>query len=396
MPIVRASLVVPRASVRKGIPGPRKTGRVADSRPAARRRGGLNGSVVAAASHRQGRGAKASRGCAERAGLRELTYEPDTGGYEATLDLTRVAAVLGGRVAETRFGQCLVIDRRYEADRFHGDVRIGDCELDDRDALPLLDPSLTVASRRRRRDGAGARDADPVHRPRDDRAERRRRDARVPGRVRLVRSRRVPGPPVPADEPCRRAGAAHARWPSSSMVRSCIVTYNGKTFDVPVMETRWMFHRHADAARARCAHFDMLHPARRLWRSRAGAAAIWRRPAAGCRRSSTRCSTSRASATCPAFEIPAGSSISSAAAIRGRSSRCSSTTGSISCRSQRSWRGRSARQGRAERAVTGRGAGARTGLRARRRRWTARRVLQLAEASRQAVEVKGEALYRSA
>ena len=48
-----------------------------------------------------------------------------------------------------------------------------------------------------------------------------------------------------------------------------IVTYNGKTFDVPVMETRWLFHR------LRCRstsvpHFDMLHPARRLWRRRAG------------------------------------------------------------------------------------------------------------------------------
>ena len=32
-----------------------------------------------------------------------------------------------------------------------------------------------------------------------------------------------------------------------------IVTYNGKTFDVPVMETRWLFHRLPDAARRRSA-----------------------------------------------------------------------------------------------------------------------------------------------
>ena len=49
-----------------------------------------------------------------------------------------------------------------------------------------------------------------VHRPRDDRAERRRRHAGVSGRLRLVRSRRVPGPPVPAHEPRRRARAARA------------------------------------------------------------------------------------------------------------------------------------------------------------------------------------------
>jgi DNA polymerase III epsilon subunit-like protein len=49
-----------------------------------------------------------------------------------------------------------------------------------------------------------------------------------------------------------------------------IVTYNGKTFDVPVMETRWLFHR-LQMPLTSVRHFDMLHPARRLWRARAGA-----------------------------------------------------------------------------------------------------------------------------
>ena len=48
-----------------------------------------------------------------------------------------------------------------------------------------------------------------------------------------------------------------------------IVTYNGKTFDVPVMETRWMFHR-MEMPLDGVPHFDMLHPARRLWKNRAG------------------------------------------------------------------------------------------------------------------------------
>ena len=50
-----------------------------------------------------------------------------------------------------------------------------------------------------------------------------------------------------------------------------LVTYNGKTFDVPVMETRWLFHR-LQLPLATVPHFDMLHPARRLWRARAGGA----------------------------------------------------------------------------------------------------------------------------
>ena len=106
-----------------------------------------NGSLIPVACHRQERTAEAgSAGLSERdADARrkgELTYEPDTGRYEASMDLSQVAAILGGRCAETPFGRCLIVDRRYEADRWHGGVRIGDCEVDDADALAILDPSL--------------------------------------------------------------------------------------------------------------------------------------------------------------------------------------------------------------------------------------------------------------
>ncbi|MDP9324020.1 MAG: hypothetical protein M3P13_10335, partial [Acidobacteriota bacterium] len=74
--------------------------------------------------------------------VRELTYEPDTGGYEASMDLSRVGTILGGYPADTPFGQCLIVDRRYEADRFHGGIRIGECDVDDVASLAILDPSL--------------------------------------------------------------------------------------------------------------------------------------------------------------------------------------------------------------------------------------------------------------
>ena len=111
-----------------------------------------------------------------------------------------------------------------------------------------------------------------------------------------------------------------------------IVTYNGKTFDVPMMETRWAFHR-MRAPLDDMPHFDMLHPARRLWRTRsvlpddgglpiddAGTGAA--EPAAGGRRRRFR-------DTRPVLPLPENR------AIRVRSSRCSSTTGSISSRSPR-------------------------------------------------------------
>jgi uncharacterized protein YprB with RNaseH-like and TPR domain len=45
---------------------------------------------------------------------------------------------------------------------------------------------------------------------------------------------------------------------------SLLVSFNGRTFDVPFMETRWAFHR-SSAPTDDLPHFDMLPPARRLW-----------------------------------------------------------------------------------------------------------------------------------
>ncbi|HXD15619.1 MAG TPA: ribonuclease H-like domain-containing protein [Vicinamibacterales bacterium] len=46
---------------------------------------------------------------------------------------------------------------------------------------------------------------------------------------------------------------------------SCVVTYNGKAFDLPLMETRFALQRMATPF-AGVAHVDLLHPARRMWR----------------------------------------------------------------------------------------------------------------------------------
>jgi uncharacterized protein YprB with RNaseH-like and TPR domain len=44
-----------------------------------------------------------------------------------------------------------------------------------------------------------------------------------------------------------------------------VVTYNGKSFDLPVLDTRFTLHRMTSPF-ADLPHIDMLHPARRLWR----------------------------------------------------------------------------------------------------------------------------------
>ena len=50
-----------------------------------------------------------------------------------------------------------------------------------------------------------------------------------------------------------------------------VVSYNGKTFDLPLIETRFLFNRMATPFADR-PHLDMLHLARRLWRAGRGEA----------------------------------------------------------------------------------------------------------------------------
>ena len=80
-----------------------------------------------------------------------------------------------------------------------------------------------------------------------------------------------------------------------------VVTYNGKSFDLPLMETRFVLHRLATPF-AGLPHVDMLHPARRLWRGDDDAA-----DQAGCRLTmleETLCGHRR-EGDVPGFEIPA-------------------------------------------------------------------------------------------
>ena len=193
---------------------------------------------------------------------RELTYEPDNGRFEGTIDLNRIADVLGGRPVETGFGHCLEIDRRYESDRWHGDVQIGACDLDGCGDLRLLDPSLSL------REGPGPRtvfiDLETTG---------------ISGGAGTVAFLVGCGYFDLGAFQVRQfllTSFASERALLTAVTdffggTDLIVTYNGKTFDVPVMETRWSFHRlpMPDFSQE-VPHFDMLHPARRLWSARFG------------------------------------------------------------------------------------------------------------------------------
>ena len=147
------------------------------------------------------------------------------------------------------------------------------------------------------------------------------------------------GPAVPAARLRARAGAAAD---GRGVARRCtaLVTFNGRTFDVPLIETRSASP--AAVRRAPLPHLDMLHPARRLWRERPAVAGLDRRRAASCGARAPPCGRPPRRRRARLRDSRRATSTSSATATRIRSKPCSSTTGSISCRSR--WCGARARQ----------------------------------------------------
>ena len=140
---------------------------------------------------------------------------------------------------------------------------------------------------------------------------------------------------LPGYEHERALLAQVSAWASA---QGAIVTFNGKSFDVPLIETRYLFHRQRFPLEGR-AHVDMLHPARRLWRARGE----WEGS------SEASCSLGTLEkllagvhrvGDVPGFEIPSATSSSYAMATRGASRPFSSTTVSTWCRWRSSWRGR--------------------------------------------------------
>jgi uncharacterized protein YprB with RNaseH-like and TPR domain len=186
---------------------------------------------------------------------RDLTYVPD-GDALSGFDAGRAARVLGGVVVDDA-GSCIAIDRQWRAHDWHGRRQVSAYGEQFRDDAPLalfdrrqspvpgwadrvvfFDIETTGLS-----GGAGTLaflvgcawfDDGDLH----------------------VRQYFLSGP---AGE--RTLLAELGRVFDEA---SLLVTYNGRTFDVPLMETRWAFHRRTTPTDD-LPHFDMLPPARRLW-----------------------------------------------------------------------------------------------------------------------------------
>lgn len=194
--------------------------------------------------------------------------EPHAAPRSSDARLRGVADTLGGDVLERDGGVAIVVDRFYPADHQHGLLRIGDVpgralaaapeiamlggvpEPLDREPRALLFVDLETTGLA---GGAGTY-AFLVGCAFFEPHGFRIRQYFLPG---YQHERRL----LAEVERLVRASAS-------------LVSYNGKTFDVPVLETRYQFNRLAPPF-GEIAHVDMLHAARRFWRGAPPAPGAW-------------------------------------------------------------------------------------------------------------------------
>ncbi len=207
--------------------------------------------------------------------LREGRASGPPGGHPArgteapALDLEGIATTLGGRPIESALGPCVVVERFYGPDGSHGRDRVTDYRVADAASLRLL-------------------------------SGRTREDDARPTAGRLVffdlETTGLGGGAgtcaflVGCGEFARGGfqtrqffltSLSHERAMLTEAARclteaDTVVSFNGKSFDAPMMENRWAFHR-MTATLEDVHHLDMLHASRRLWRGsrRAATGGAW-------------------------------------------------------------------------------------------------------------------------
>ncbi len=197
---------------------------------------------------------------------RELTYEPvDADGLplDPRIDEAPPCGTLpdGARLEQTAHGTCLIIEHLYEPDRSHGRVTVSDC------GAVRIDDTLDLLAGRSLREASGA--ATPRRLVYFD-----LETTGLSGGAGMLAFLAGVG-----EWTCDGFRTTQFLLPSHAGERAMLhalndylgddavlVTYNGRTFDVPVMEVRGELQRVPQVV-CDMPHLDMLHPARRLWRA---------------------------------------------------------------------------------------------------------------------------------
>ena len=204
----------------------------------------------------KGTGPGASAKASAVQGVRELTYEPVGDDGLPLIDAPMAASLAGAKEIDGPFGKTLVVERHYGPADWHGSLQLRDARVTPDDvALIARDPAAADAPRARilyldlettgLSGGAGT----------------------VAFLVGCALSREdgsflIRQFVLPSFAAERALIGAVSEWARAEA--AVLVTYNGRSFDVPVMETRWAFHR-LRSPWDELPHLDMLHVARRLW-----------------------------------------------------------------------------------------------------------------------------------
>ena len=178
------------------------------------------------------------------------------------------AACLGGVVDQRSDGLCIVVDRHYAADTRHGRVRVGDIV----DTLRRAQDGL-VSLRRAWPAGLSSTSAEAL--PVDGLTVIDLETTGLAGgagtQAFLVGCAHLDGDGIhvrqflsPGFEFERAQLALLTAWLAD---RSHLLTFNGRTFDLPLLEMRCSFNR-VPCPWRELPHLDALHPARRFWRDR--------------------------------------------------------------------------------------------------------------------------------
>ncbi len=187
----------------------------------------------------------------------------DSAGAEAPALQTMVGAAitLGGALLERSDGAVIVVDREYRADMLHGRTPIGaivSTICDGLEAMKLMARAWPAAQGIDGRllfldlettglfGGAGTQ-AFLIG------------CASIEGSSIRVRQFLLPG--------FEHERAVLGEFQAWAKTHGTLCTYNGRSFDVPLIETRFMFNR-VPCPLDGIPHLDMLHAARRLWRQR--------------------------------------------------------------------------------------------------------------------------------
>ena len=179
------------------------------------------------------------------------------------IDGHHFADVLAGEWVESRDGAVLIVDRYYAADRMHGRVRVGEC-------VETIESGLEQLHLLAR--------AWPGRDPRPYSSRLCFFDLETTGLAGGAGTQAfLIGCAIPEDGGIRvrqylLPGFQHERAMLALLAewlpaQGTLVSFNGRSFDIPLIETRYLLHR-LQFPFVEMPHLDMLHPARRLWKQR--------------------------------------------------------------------------------------------------------------------------------